>query len=188
MRTLHCDLISYRILIVWVCAFLLGSIGPAIGVYANEKKLADEEQDRNQKIYISADKLIADREARLTEFIGNVQATRGATVITANRLKIYYDDSDNKNKRVAGGEAVKQIVAAGSVTIRFGEVLAKTQQAVYTKKTRTIVLSGANSTVLKGDKSIAGSKITLYIDEDRIKVTSNDANRVKAVFQTGEKI
>jgi lipopolysaccharide export system protein LptA len=181
-------LTPYLIFLVSVCAFLLGSVGPAPGAYADDRKLTGGNHHRNQKIYISADKLIADREARLAEFIGNVKATRGATVITTDSLKIYYKDSEKKTKQVAGAETVKKIIAAGSVTIRFGDILAVSQQAVFTQKTRTIVLSGADSKVWSEDKSIAGSKITLYIDENRIKVTSGNKNRVKAVFQTEETI
>ena len=72
--------------------------------------------------------------------------------------------------------------------IRFGDILAQSQQAIYTKKNRTIVLSGADSKVWSSDKSIAGSKITLYMDDNRIQVSSGNENRVKAVFQTEEKI
>lgn len=171
-----------------VGAFLLGSVDAAPGADTDERKLTAARQPRNQKIYISADKLIADREAKLTEFIGNVRATRGTTVITTDKLKIYYRDLENKNKRIAGAEIIKKIIASGSVKIRFGDILAQSQQAIYTQKNRTIVLSGADSKVWSSDKSIAGSKITLYMDDNRIQVSSGNENRVKAVFQTAEKI
>lgn len=119
--------------------------------------------------------------------MGNVKATQGTTVITADRLKIYYSVPEKTDRPIAGEEAIQKIIASGKVSIRFGDILAKTKQAVYTKETRTIVLTGPNSTIEDGNNSIAGSTITLYMDGKSIRVSSGQRNRVNAVFHPGEK-
>jgi lipopolysaccharide transport protein LptA len=157
----------------------------ATTVYAKDEKLNTRKKNRNKKIYISADKLVTDNNAKSAEFTGNVKATRGDTVITADRLKIFYITNKKMEQRVAGEEAIQKIIATGTVTIRFGDVLATTRRAIYTKKTRTIVLTGANSWIGDGKNSVEGSTITLYMDDKRISASSGKSQRVKAVFQTG---
>ena len=47
----------------------------------------------DQKIRITADRLIVDTKTDSAEFIGNVRAAQGSTVITSDRLKVLYDQS-----------------------------------------------------------------------------------------------
>jgi lipopolysaccharide export system protein LptA len=160
---------------------------PATTAYAEDKKLNAGKNSRNKQTYISADKLVTDNNTKSAEFTGNVKATQGDTVITADRLKVFYIADKKKDQRVAGEEAIQKIIATGAVTIRFGDVLAKTRRAVYTKETRTIVLTGANTWIGDGKNSVAGSTITLYMDDKHISVSSGKSQRVEAVFQTGLK-
>jgi lipopolysaccharide export system protein LptA len=149
------------------------------------QKVSAGNQTEDKRVYISADKLVTDNNKKVAEFIGNVTASRGDTVITANRLDIHFEASEKKNELVAGEEAIQKIIAKGKVRIRFGHVLAETQQAVYTKKNRTVVLTGANSWVGDGKNSIAGATITLYMDDNSIRATRGKQDRVEAVFQAG---
>jgi lipopolysaccharide transport protein LptA len=198
VRLFRCSLAFYRFVPVLIAAIILkGLIPAAIAFTAHEqstsgqprgfldKKFSAESQKGDEQVYISADRLVIDNNQKVAEFSGNVTATRGDTVITANRLDIHYKARGKKNKPVAGQEAIQKIVARGQVTIRFGNVLAETQQAVYTQKKQTIVLTGANSWVRDGKNSIAGSTITLYMDDNSIRATRGKENRVEAVFQTG---
>jgi lipopolysaccharide export system protein LptA len=181
-----------------IAAVILSGLMPAAITYAAHeksasgqthgflaKKFSADSQKGDEQVYISADRLVIHNNQKVAEFSGNVTASRGDTVITANRLDIHYEASEKKNKPVAGQDAIQKIVARGKVTIRFGNVLAETQQAVYTQKNRTIVLTGANSWVRDGKNSIAGSTITLYMDDNSIRATRGKKNRVEAVFQTG---
>jgi lipopolysaccharide export system protein LptA len=147
--------------------------------YKNEKK---------QKIHITADKLVSDNEANYVEFIGNVKAIQAETIITADRLKIFYKkDLDNQKPPPVGEESIKKIVANGNVRIKFDNKVAITQQAVYNTQTRVIVLSGADSKILSGNDYISGEKITLYRTDGRINVESGNEKRVEAVFYGAEK-
>ncbi|MES0445368.1 MAG: LptA/OstA family protein [Desulfobacterales bacterium] len=143
---------------------------------------------KNDKIHITADKLISDHEAKYAEFIGNVMATQKDTVITADKLKIFFKRGmDNKKNPLAGDESINKIVANGNVQIKFDNRVAVTQQAVYINETRVLVLSGADSKVISGNNSISGEKITIYRTDGRIQVESGKEERVEALLYPGEK-
>ncbi len=190
MRRLLYNQSGNQILFYWITAFTLFAVLMNSFVYAEDKpNFTDTHKNKkNEKIHITADKLISDHEAKYTEFIGNVRATQRDTVITADKLKIFLKrDMDNKKNPVAGDESIKKIVANGNVQIKFDNRVAVTQQAVYITETRVLVLSGADSKVISGNNSISGEKITVYRTDGRIQVESDKGERVEAVLYTGEK-
>ncbi len=190
MRRLRYNQSGNQILFYWFTAFTLVAVLMNSFVYAEDKpNLTNTHKNKkNEKIHITADKMISDHEAKYTEFIGNVRATQRDTVITADKLKIFLKrDMDNKKNSLAGDESIKKIVANGNVQIKFDNRVAVTQQAVYITETRVLVLSGADSKVISGNNSISGEKITVYRTDGRIQVESGKGERVEAVLYTGEK-
>lgn len=142
----------------------------------------------NKKIYITADKLIADSEAKWAEFIGNVRAVQEDTVITADRLKIFYKKVEANNKNLTSDEgSIEKIISSGNVKINFDDKVAVAEHAVYTSETGVLVLTGPNSKVTSGTNFVSGEKITIYRAEDRMTVESGNEKRVEAVFYSKEK-
>ena len=83
---------------------------------SNELKLNSE----NEKIRIIADKLLAEIDAGVIEFVGNVKATQAETVVTSDRLKIIYTPEANKEPAtVLKPVAIEKIIASGKVKIRY---------------------------------------------------------------------
>jgi len=190
MRRLRYNQSGNQILFFWITAFMLVAVLMNSFVYAEDKpNFTDTHKNKkNEKIHITADKLISDHEAKYAEFIGNVMATQRDTVITADKLKIFFKRGmDNKKNPLAGDESIKKIVANGNVQIKFDNRVAVTQQAVYITETRVLVLSGADSKVISGNNSISGEKITVYRTDGRIQVESGKGERVEAVLYPGEK-
>ncbi|MDL1980831.1 MAG: hypothetical protein LWX02_05055 [Deltaproteobacteria bacterium] len=147
-----------------------------------------EDLKENKKIYITADKLIADSEAKCAEFIGNVRAVQEDTVITADRLKIFYKKVEDNNKNLTSDEgSIEKIISSGNVKINFDDKVAVAEHAVYTSETGVLVLTGPNSKVTSGTNFVSGEKITLYRAEDRMTVESGNKKRVEAVFYSKEK-
>lgn len=142
--------------------------------------------DRKEKIHISANTLMVDGEGKYGEFTGNVRVTQGSTVITSDRLKIFYKAAQGK-KNASGEDAIEKIIAEGHVRITFDDKVAETDQAVYTTADQVLILSGANSKVTTGNDSISGAKITLFRADGRIKVESSSDKPVEAVFYPDEK-
>jgi lipopolysaccharide export system protein LptA len=145
-------------------------------------------RNNNEKIYITADKLISDNKAGYAEFIGNVRAKQDETVIMADSLKIFFKKHlADKNKPAIGQESIHQIVANGNVKIKFDNRVAESRQAVYNTETGVLVLSGAGSKITSGNDTISGEKITFYRTDGRIAVEGGQKERVEAVFYAGEK-
>lgn len=157
----------------------------ATDISSNPKKKSN---GRNGAIHITSDKLISDNNAGYAEFIGNVKATQGDTVITSDRLKIFYKKNIAKQGPLSiGEESVHKIIAIGNVEIKFDNRVATAHQAVYNTETMVLVLSGNNSKIISENDSISGEKITLYRTDGRINVESGNKKRVEAVFYSGQK-
>ena len=191
MRSLSFNKNLCRIFLFFAAAFMLvsGHVAPSSG-YADEKPGHTDTGHlaTDQKIHITADKLISDNHADYAEFIGNVKATQENTVIRSDRLKIFFKtNAGHKDTPAIGEESITKIVADGNVKINFDNRVAVTRQAVYNTQTGVLVLAGNNSRIVSGDNSISGEKITIYRDTGRINVESGGEKRVEAVFYSGKK-
>ncbi|MDP2862282.1 MAG: LptA/OstA family protein [Desulfobacterales bacterium] len=156
--------------------------------FAAEKIQKQQKDSGEKKIHITADRLIAEGNSNNAEFIGNVRAIQETTVITSEKLKIFYKkDSSGIKDNSKGDESIKEIIATGNVKILFDDKIAETQQAVYTTETRVLVLNGPDSKVTSGKNTISGSKITFFRDDGRVKVEGSGNRRVEAFFESGGK-
>lgn len=156
-------------------------------VWADEKTRDHSPNTASQEIHITADKLVSNINGKYAEFSGNVRAIQETTVITADRLRIYYKGkSSRKEKLTASNESLEKIVATGNVRINFDDKVATTDQAVYTAASQVLVLTGENSTVISGNNSIIGSRITLDRVDGRITVERGSGSRVEAVIFAGD--
>lgn len=170
---------------VFLAVCLLSIVGYAS---ADDKPLAGAGADKeSERIHITSDSLVTDNNANYAEFIGNVSATQGTTLITSDKLRIYYQVAGSgKGKKITSQDAVKRIVATGNVTIRFDNKVAVTEQAEYITDSGMIILTGANSRVTSGSNYVSGDKITLYRNQDKVTVERSKDKRVEAVFYPGE--
>ena len=180
----------FKALRYWAVLFLLISCFLMHMAYANDTPRNPKKKSSggNGAIHITSDKLISDNKAGYAEFIGNVKATQDDTVITSDRLKIYYKKNiANKGPLSVSEESIHKIVAKGNVEIKFDNRVATAQQAIYNTETMVLVLSGNNSKIISENESISGEKITFYRIDGRINVESGNKKRVEAVFYSGQK-
>ena len=144
--------------------------------------------NENEKIRIIADKLFAEVDAGVIEFVGNVKATHAETVISADRLKIIYNpDAIKSQTNALKPVSIEKIIANGHVKINYNNIIAETDEAEYTMKSEVLVLKGEHSKVTQEGHSITGTKFTLQRSDGKITVESSQKNRVKAVFHPSEK-
>ena len=132
-----------------------------------------------EKIRITADTLEADNKDHSFVFKGQVKVVQGETVVTADALSIRYrpKESPEDTETVSPSGRIEKIEATGNVIILFDGRTAKSEKAVYDGDQETLQLIGEKSTVIDGPNTISGSKITLYRNEDRIKVESRPNDR-----------
>ena len=137
----------------------------------------------DKKIYITADLLISDSNARTAEFKGNVKAKQEGTVITADTLKVFYANDPLEEGKIKGDEqAIKKIIASGKVYINFDNRVAEADQAVYTTNDRVLVLTGSDAKIVSESNSVSGEKITLHRNDGRVIVERGKNRQVEMVL------
>ena len=133
-----------------------------------------------EPIQISADTMEADNRNRTFFFKGHVKVVQGQTVITADRLKVWYrSDVDGTTD---GSSRIQDIEAQGNVVILFDGRTATSDKALYAADAQTLTLVGNQATIVDGPNTISGAKITLYRTQDRIKIEGSIERRVEALF------
>ncbi len=173
-----------------LCATLMGlgvQFLPAITAGAELEKTTSQNQ-QEQKIEIVADRLISNNQEKYAEFQGDVVATQADFKVTSDTLRIYYEGELVKTENKSSSEeTIKKIVATGTVKITTEQYQAEADKVEYDVPTQILVLTGENSTVISGNNSIQGAKITLWRADGRVKVDGSPKSRVKAVlYSKGE--
>jgi len=178
---------KYLVTILLLAAIWL--ILSALAAYADEKDVNVAVDGSYNKIHITSDRLILNRNDNYSEFLGNVRATQGETIITSDSLKIYYSKGIN-SKEISGNEegAIKKIYASGNVQIIMDDKKTSSQQAVYTSKNKVLVLSGGESKIISGDNSVTAEKITLYREDGHIVIEGGKKKRVEAILSPEKEI
>lgn len=188
MPPINCVYRARRFVVVVLPLLLL--LATAASPAAQERRPLTTPLNTSEKINITADTLEADNKERRFVFRGNVKVVQGDTVVTADALAIHYggNQAAAQDKVAPESGSIEKIEATGNVVILFDGRTAKTDKAVYRSDQEILQLIGEKSTVADGPNRIVGSKITLYRNEDRIKVESsskNPADRVTATFFPG---
>ena len=157
----------------------------AFQAVAQEPTTGSPQADNENRIYITADKLITDTNEKNAVFVGNVRATQGTTVITSDRLKVYYREQPGQQQQPeADADVISRIIAQGNVKIVFDNQVATTAHAEYLADEGIVVLSGSDTTIVSGSNSISGNKITLFRNDGRIQVEGSKEKRVEAFFHS----
>jgi lipopolysaccharide export system protein LptA len=130
--------------------------------------------------------MVAESQKEMVEFIGNVKATQGATTITSDRLKVYYQgDLEQGSQTDQTGDSIRKIVATGNVIIRSETRVAVTDKAEYHADSGTIVLTGPDSKVTSGSNTFTGNRIIMYRDTDQVTVEGDEKKQVEVIFYSG---
>lgn len=142
----------------------------------------------NTEIHVTADYLISDRNARYAEFQGNVVATQQESVLTSDRLKITFLESEKddteKNSENTGNPAgaIDTIVATGHVKMVMEDKTAWAENATFNRVDDTIILTGGNPRVVSGKSSLTGEKIVIKRSTGQVTAFGSKNKRVDAFF------
>lgn len=148
--------------------------------------ISDAQTD-NEEIHIKADKIIADLDKREMDLLGNVRVTQQKTSVNADKMKVYYRDSNSEKKTEKSIQgAISKIIANGNVTIEMDKIVAVTDEATYVKDSEILTLSGANSRLSSGPNWITGSKIIFFRAKNKLIVESSAQDQVKALIYAGK--
>ncbi|MCD4676117.1 MAG: hypothetical protein K8S18_09005 [Desulfobacula sp.] len=169
--------------------FLLSSFLFGFVLLCQTNNVSSQTQNKANEapIYVISDKMIAQKDASMVEFIGNVKATRLDSIVFADSIKIYFVDN-NKEKDSDAQSNVKKIVSTGNVRYRAGERKAFADKAVYTTHDDILVLTGKAPKLITGSSFVTGKKITLFRIQDKVLVESDGTKRVEAFFNPEDNI
>jgi lipopolysaccharide transport protein LptA len=149
----------------------------------------DTDVGKAGRIRIAADQLVVDREANTAEFLRHVTVRRADGRLTADRVVIHYRNApqgvpgESRSGEIRSG--IEKMIAEGRVRIETPDMIAEAERAVYSRRRQTIVLTGPEPRIRSGNNSVAGSTITLYIDEEKILVLGDAKTRVEAILTPG---
>ena len=149
--------------------------------------------DGSLPIEISADSLEVAQDEQIATFAGNVDAVQGDLVLSADELKVHYDDDSEAVGISAGrGNKIRQIDAEGNVIISSPEEIAEGDFGTYDVPAKLVTLLG-KVVVTRGANVIRGERLEMDLESGKSRmvgtVTSDDqsggetgSGRVKALF------
>ena len=129
---------------------------------------------------VESDKMTVQREQGLIEFKGNVKLTRPDGTLTADTLKLFFDESKGEQ-----GE-IKKIMATGKVEFTSDQRRASSDEAVYTTDDQILILTGTAPKLWTGKNFVSGKKITFYRKTNKAVVESDGKTRVNAFFDPND--
>ncbi len=143
--------------------------------FAKEKSTAIKEKPlksgaQEKTVTITSDRMEADRGKNLVLFKGNVVAKEDFT-LCSDELAVRY----GKEKELT------ELVASGNVTVVQAGKIAASDEAVYNRLERTIILTGRPE-IKECGQTVSGDKITINMDRENALVQSDGKGRVKAVI------
>ena len=140
-----------------------------------------------QPLHIVSDKMIAQKDSSMVEFLGNVKVTQQDSTILADSIKIYFIDDKTKDETQADTN-IKKIISTGNVEYISEDRKAFADKAVYTTIDDILILTGKSPKLITGSSFVTGKKITLYQRGDKILVESDSSKRVEALFNPEDNI
>jgi lipopolysaccharide export system protein LptA len=126
----------------------------------------------NVPVHVTAERMEVDHATNLIRFSGNVVSVRGAMVIRSDVLDVFNTGNEGDE------DQIEKIVAQGNVQFENETKRATGDKAVYLAKNRTVVLQG-NPKAWDGENEVSGSRITMYLDEDKSVVEGDAGRRVE---------
>lgn len=186
MATTHHYYRSDRAILAGIGLLLLFALG--VGDLGAQQSPLSSPLSNKEPIQITADALDVDNRNQTFVFSSNVKVVQGSTVITSEKLKVWYkSDSSEEAATQDKKSRIRDIEASGNVVILFDGRTAKSDKALYSADNETLTLLGDNATIVDGKNTIRGAKITLYRAKDRITVEGSSKGRVEAVFFPDDK-
>jgi len=146
--------------------------------------------DRDHPLQVDADRLDAFNDKQTVIFSGNVVASQGGRMIHSDFLTIYYKNDKKVSRQPSALDKksgnIEKIEAKGHVTVVEGERTATGNFAVFEQDAQKITLTG-DAVLKEGENIIKGSKVIIFLQENRGVVEGEKDRRVSATIFPGEK-
>ena len=154
----------------------------ALPAFAADFKFPKGKEGKEEPLVIKSTTLEIDNEKKTVSFTGNVDARKDDWIMNCDKMILFYNEQVGKGDTEKEKLRVDKIIAKGAVQIRRtlgGEATA--EEAIYYQADEKVVLTG-KPVVKQGDDFLEGSKITLFLKENRSVVEGSEENKVRAVI------
>lgn len=168
---------SIRFFVCFTLSMFLFAASPW-PTFANDK-------GKEERIRITADTLVAEKEKRYATFSGNVTASYNGATLTSDRLEIHYAEKSKQSSDAT--PPFEKMVAEGNVVVKFDGKVATAGKVVYTTADDMVVLTGGTPKIQTGSSFITGKKIKVRRRDGKMTVISDKSNRVEALFYPEDK-
>ena len=130
--------------------------------------------DRTQPIEITADSLEVRQAESIAIFEGNVIAGQDTLRLTADRVEVSYDESQQDSQT----GAIQKMKARGNVFLSNGTETAQGSNAEYDVVSGTVQMSG--SVILtQGQNAVSGERLNIDLNTGRARMVG----QTKMIFQ-----
>ncbi|MCD6527525.1 MAG: lipopolysaccharide transport periplasmic protein LptA [Desulfuromonas sp.] len=146
-------------------------------VTSSAAEQAELKHDASLPVHITSQRLEADDFAGFFIFEGDVQAQQGDVYIYADKLTVFYTDSEKKE--------IDRVVAETDVRIVQLQRVATGQKAIFFQQQGRVELTG-DPRVVQGENVVEGEKIVVFLNDNRSIVEGGEKGRVKAIFVPGQ--
>jgi lipopolysaccharide export system protein LptA len=110
-----------------------------------------------EPLVITSNSMNAEKLGDKVTFTGKVTLKKAGMTLTSDVMIIYYD---------IGSKDIRKVEAHGNVIVRKEGRVAFSNDALYSNRQETIVLTG-NASIIENENRIGGEKITLFLADDR---------------------
>ena len=128
-------------------------------------------------IFVTADRMEVDHRQRTVFFEGKVNTKRADFSMDSDDLEVF--DSGEKNSRIS------KIIARGNVRLDRGGKVATGDKAIYYERERKFLLTG-HAKAWENQNVVAGSRMEIYLDEDKSVVLGDGKEQVEVTIYPRE--
>lgn len=148
------------------------------GGFRIEESKAKGSKGEESPVHITADRMEADHQQKIVYFEGNVKTKRADFTMDSDDLEVF--DSGQEPRQIS------KIVARGNVRIDQGGKIATGDRAVYFEGERKFLLTG-HAKAWENMNVVAGSRMEIYLDQDKSVVLGDGKEQVEVTIFPGEK-
>ncbi len=141
-------------------------------VLAEPQLTIQKNNDRQKKIFISANRVELDSKKEKAVYTGNVTVRLENTTLLADRIEVY---------SLEGGRKIEVIEVYGNIKILYQDKTITAQKGIYYHQEKKLVLTG-DPRVSQENNYLIGDKITYYYDQQKAFLEGN----VEAIFPINE--
>lgn len=164
-----------RRLVQAAALIIAAAIAPALA--QQESPFGGFKHDSSKPIEIESDSLEVRQAENLAIFAGQVEAAQDTLRLTADRVNVYYDQSQNN----AETGAIKRMEAVGNVFLSNGAETAQGARGVYDVESGKVTMNG-DVVLTQGGNAIKGDRLAIDMNTGVGKVEGGGTGRVKSIF------